>query len=71
MREYHKVIKEYLENKTIYQEINIVRKYYKINPKQYIVLIRLEGIKGDIDTYIDDINIYFYLFHLPLASFLH
>lgn len=56
--EYHKVIKEYLESKTIYQEINIVRKYYKINPKQYFVLIRLEGIKGDIDTYIDDINIY-------------
>lgn len=57
-KEYHKVISEYFENKTIYHEINVIRKYYRINPKQYFVLIRLEGIKGEIDIYIDDINIY-------------
>lgn len=56
--EYCKAINEYLENKTIYQEVNVVRKYYKITPEQCFVLVRLEGIKGEIDIYIDDINIY-------------
>lgn len=56
--EYYKSVNEYFKNKTIYQEIDVVRKYYKINPKQCFVLVRLEGIKGEIDIYIDDINIY-------------
>lgn len=56
--EYHKAINEYLENKTIYQEINVVQKYYKKKSEQCFVLARLEGIKGEIDIYIDDINIY-------------
>lgn len=55
---YYKALKEHLENRTIYQEINVVRKYYKIKPEQCFVLVRLEGIKGEIDIYIDDINIY-------------
>lgn len=56
--EYHKAVNEYFENKTIYQEIDVVRNYYKISPKQCFVLVRLEGIKGEINIYIDDINIY-------------
>lgn len=55
---YQKAINEYYGGRTIYQEIAIIKKYYTIEPTRCWVLIRLDGIKGEIDTYVDDINIY-------------
>lgn len=55
---YQKAITEYYEGRTIFQEIASIKKYYTIEPIRCLVLIRLDGIKGEIDTYIDDVNIY-------------
>ncbi len=55
---YHKVIEDYIENRTIEERISILKDYYYIEPKDCFVLFRLIGIKGDTNCMIDDINIY-------------
>jgi len=55
---YHKALEFYIENRTIEERISILRDYYYIEPKDCFVLFRLEGIKGDTNCMINDINIY-------------
>ena len=55
---YYTAIKEYIENRNIKERISVLKDYYHIEPKECFVLFRLQGLKGDIDQMIDDINIY-------------
>ncbi|MDP4201901.1 MAG: HEPN domain-containing protein [Bacteroidota bacterium] len=55
---YYKAIEDYIDNRSVEERISVLKNYYYIEPKDCFVLFRLEGIKGDTDSTIDDINIY-------------
>lgn len=55
---YYSAVKESIDNRTVEERVYILKEFYFIEPKNCYALFRLEGIKGDIDYMIDDINIY-------------
>lgn len=55
---YHEAIKARRKKRTISERISVLTDCYYEEPKDCFVLIRLTGIKGDIDCMVGDINIY-------------
>lgn len=58
VKEYHKALSNYFAALSVEDKVNIINLHYEKEEKDAIVLVRLTGIKGEIDTFIDDINIY-------------
>ena len=55
---YHEAISEYLRNQDVYKRLDVLRYHYYETPRKAYFLVRLNGLKGKIDDYIGDINIY-------------
>lgn len=56
--EYHEAVGEYLRNRDVYKCLDVLRYHYYESPRKAFFLVRLNGLKGKIDDYIGDINIY-------------
>ncbi len=55
---YYEAIEKVIANRTIAERVSVLKDTYYIEPKDCYVLIRLEGIKGNIDCKIGDVDIY-------------
>ena len=56
--EYYKAVAEYIKKRTIYQCLDVLKYYYDFAPRDAYFIVRLNGLKGLVDDYIGDINIY-------------
>lgn len=57
-KSYYQAIEDFINHRSVRDRISVLNDYYFKNYKDGYALIRLSGIKGDIDFAIDDINIY-------------
>lgn len=55
---YHEAVSEYLRNRDVYKCLDVLRYHYYESSRKAYFLVRLNGLKGKIDDYIGDINIY-------------
>lgn len=55
---YYEAVGEYLRNRDVYKCLDVLRYHYYESPRKAYFLVRLNGLKGRIDDYIGDINIY-------------
>lgn len=56
--EYYEAVAEYIKNRTVYQCLDVLKYYYDLEPRDAFFVVRLNGLKGQVDDYIGDINIY-------------
>lgn len=56
--EYHEAVGEYLKNRDVFKCLDVLKYHYYESPRKAFFLVRLNGLKGKIDDYIGDINIY-------------
>lgn len=56
--EYYEAVAEYIKSRTVYQCLNVLKYYYDLAPRDAYFVVRLNGLKGQVDDYIGDINIY-------------
>ena len=56
--EYYVAVGEYVKNKNVYQCLDVLKYYYDLPPRDAYFVVRLNGLKGLVDDYIGDINIY-------------
>ncbi len=56
--EYYKAIAEYIKNRTVYQCLDVLKYFYYLHPRDAYFIVRLNGLKGLVDDFIGDINIY-------------
>lgn len=56
--EYYEAIGEYINKRSVYQCLDVLKYYYDLAPRDAYFLVRLNGLKGEVDDYIGDINIY-------------
>lgn len=56
--EYHEAVGEYIRNRSVYQCLDVLKYYYDAPSRDAYFLVRLNGLKGQVDDYIGDINIY-------------
>lgn len=56
--EYYKAVYERIKNRNAHQSLEVLKYYYYITPREAFFIVRLNGLKGQIDDYIGDINIY-------------
>ena len=57
-KEYYKAVSDCIKNRDIYNCIGILKDYYYEPPRSAYYIVRLNGLKGQIDDYIGEINIY-------------
>ena len=55
---YHEAVGEVLRSRDVYKCLDVLRYHYYDSPRKAYILVRLNGLKGKIDDYIGDINIY-------------
>jgi hypothetical protein len=55
---YNKAIYKRIENWDVYRRLDVLKEYYFATPSEAFFIVRLEGLKGQIDDFIGDINIY-------------
>lgn len=55
---YNEAIYERIENWDVYRRLDVLKEYYYTTPKEAFFIVRLEGLKGQINDFIGDINIY-------------
>lgn len=55
---YHEAVGEYLRNRDVQKRLEVLKYRYDETPRKAFFLVRLNGLKGRIDDYIGDINIY-------------
>ncbi len=56
--DYFKAVAEYIKNRDVYKCLEVLKYHYYEEPRKAIFIVRLIGLKGQIDDYIGDINIY-------------
>ena len=56
--DYYKKIHEYLENRNVRECLEVLKEQFYADPVEAFFLVRLIGLKGLINDYIGDINIY-------------
>lgn len=56
--DYYKAIGEYLKNRDVYKCLDVLKYHYDEQPRKAFCIVRLNGLKGKIDDFIGDINIY-------------
>lgn len=56
--DYYKAIGEYLKKRDVYKCLDVLKYHYDEQPRKAFFIVRLNGLKGNIDDYIGDINIY-------------
>lgn len=55
---YYEAVSEFLKNRTVGQRLKIINHYFDRGKQNAYVLMRLNGIKGDIDYTVNEINLY-------------
>ena len=55
---YYKAVYERIKNRNAHQSLEVLKYYYYITPREAFFIVRLNGLKGQIDDHIGDINIY-------------
>ena len=55
---YYEAVGECLRNRDVFKCLDVLRYHYYESPRKAFFLVRLNGLKGRIDDYIGDINIY-------------
>lgn len=55
---YHEAVGDYLRNRDVHKCLEVLKNHYDETPRKAYFLVRLNGLKGRIDDYIGDINIY-------------
>lgn len=56
--EYHKAVSKRIKSRSVFECLNDLKSYYYATPKEALFIVRLNGLKGQIDAKIGDINIY-------------
>ncbi len=56
--EYYAAIGEYINNRSVYQCLDVLKYYYDMASRDAYFVVRLNGLKGQVDDYIGEINIY-------------
>lgn len=56
--EYYEVVGEFIKNRNVYQCLDVLKYYYDAPTMDAYFVVRLNGLKGQVDDYIGDINIY-------------
>ena len=56
--DYHKAVSKRIKSRNVFECLNDLKTYYYITPKEAFFIVRLNGLKGQIDAMIGDINIY-------------
>lgn len=56
--EYYEAVAEYIKNRSVYQCLDVLKYYYELSPREAYFVVRLNGLKGQVNDYIGDINIY-------------
>lgn len=56
--EYHEAVGDYLRSRDVHKCLEVLKNHYDETPRKAYFLVRLNGLKGRIDDYIGDINIY-------------
>ncbi len=56
--EYYETISDWIKKRDIYKCLDVLKYHYYDTPKSAYFIVRLNGLKGQIDDYIGDINIY-------------
>lgn len=56
--EYYEAVGEFIKNRSVYQCLDVLKYYYNLPPRDAYFIVRLNGLKGQVDDYIGDINIY-------------
>ncbi len=56
--EYYDALSERIKKRTTQECLDILKEHYYTTPREAYVIVRLNGLKGQIDDYIGDINIY-------------
>lgn len=56
--EYIDTLSSHFSALSVADKVNLLQDYYDAEGEDAYIIIRLKGIKGEIDSYIDDINIY-------------
>lgn len=55
---YYEAVSEFIKHRSVGQKLKIINNYFDRSNQNVYVLIRLNGIKGDIDYTVNDINLY-------------
>lgn len=56
--DYHKAVAELIKTQDVFKQVEVLKYYYYIDPQEAFFIVRLNGLKGEINDYIGDINIY-------------
>lgn len=56
--EYYHAVSEFIKNRDVYKCLDILKQQYYADPQEAYFIVRLNGLKGLINDYIGDINIY-------------
>lgn len=56
--EYYKAVGEHIKNRDIYKKLGVLKNHYYEEPRKAYFIVRLNGLKGQINDNIGDINIY-------------
>ena len=56
--EYYEAVSELIKNRDVYSRLDVLKKNYYAPIHTAYYIVRLNGLKGQIDDYIGDINIY-------------
>ena len=56
--EYYEAVAEYIKNRSVYQCLDVLKYYYDLAPRDAYFVVRLNGLKGQVNDYVGDINIY-------------
>ena len=58
VEKYYESIYERIKNWDVYRRLEVLKEYYFATPTEAFFIVRLEGLKGQINDFIGDINIY-------------
>lgn len=56
--DYRKAVSKRIKSRNVFECLDDLKTYYYITPKEAFFIVRLNGLKGQIDAMIGDINIY-------------
>ena len=56
--DYYKAVSDLTKNRDVYKSLDVLKQHYYADPQDAFFIVRLNGLKGQIDDYIGDINIY-------------
>lgn len=56
--DYYSAVSDLIKNRDVYKCLDLLKQHYYADPQDAFFIVRLNGLKGQIDDYIGDINIY-------------